>query len=178
MASVTYFILSLAWIFNWNSFELLTRRSRFEGVQILYSQCPQSSFSQELIHSEWHSKPSSAQQKGKNTNVTLIQYMLNSQEYSFNKHDYVFNKRIHIHQAVDVAQMVEWVVPTSEIRGSNPIIGILLTINYIEKTKIKKMQWMAHLKHISTYEVPASKKHKNQRTEKSSSRLRSAFMLS
>ena len=39
--------------------------------------------------------------------MTLIQYMLNSQEYSFNKHDYVFNKRIHIHQAVDVAQMVE-----------------------------------------------------------------------
>ena len=50
-----------------------------------------------------------------------------------------------------VAQLVERSLPTPEVRGSNPVIGKLLsdiylfTDNYIEKTKIKKKRpGMAH----------------------------------
>ena len=53
--------------------------------------------------------------------------------------------------AVVVTQLVKQSLPTSEVRGSNPVIGKLLciehlfTINCIEKTKIqKKMPGMAH----------------------------------
>ena len=53
--------------------------------------------------------------------------------------------------AVAVAQMVKRLLPTPELRGSNPVIGKLLyierlfTFNCIEKTKIKKKnQEMAH----------------------------------
>ena len=48
--------------------------------------------------------------------------------------------------AVVVTQLVKQSLPTSEVRGSNPVIGKLLyrafnclpTVNCIEKTKIKK----------------------------------------
>ena len=36
-----------------------------------------------------------------------------------------------------MAQLAEWSLPTLEIRGSNPVIVILITVNCIEKTKIK-----------------------------------------
>ena len=47
-----------------------------------------------------------------------------------------------------VAQLVDWLLPTPEIRGSDPVIGKLLyrtfnclsTVNSIEKTKIKKKE--------------------------------------
>ena len=47
-----------------------------------------------------------------------------------------------------VAQLVERLLPTSEIRGLNPDIGKILSTNCtIEKTKIKKKRpGMAHLK--------------------------------
>ena len=57
--------------------------------------------------------------------------------------------------AVVVAQLVERLLPTPEVRGSNPVIGKLLywifnylpTVNCIERTKIKKKRpGMAHLK--------------------------------
>ena len=42
-------------------------------------------------------------------------------------------------RAVVVAQLVERLLPTPEIRGSNPDIGIILSTNCtIEETKIKK----------------------------------------
>ena len=46
-----------------------------------------------------------------------------------------------------VAQFVEWVLLTPEIRGSNPVVGkFLFTLNCIEKTKIKKKRpGMDHL---------------------------------
>ena len=56
--------------------------------------------------------------------------------------------------AVVVAQLVERLPPTLEIRGSNPVIGKtfikhLFTVNCVEKTKIKKKRpGMAHLKKI------------------------------
>ena len=42
-----------------------------------------------------------------------------------------------------MAQLVEWLLLTFEVRGSNPVIGKfyiehLFTLNYIEKTKIKE----------------------------------------
>ena len=55
--------------------------------------------------------------------------------------------------AVVVAQLVEWSLPTPEVRSSKPVIGKLLyrifnclpTVNFIEKTKIKKKRpGMAH----------------------------------
>ena len=52
-----------------------------------------------------------------------------------------------------VAQLVERSLPTPEVRGSNPVIGKLLSdiclfaVNCVEKTKIKKKRpRMAHLK--------------------------------
>ena len=50
--------------------------------------------------------------------------------------------------AVVVAQMVEWSLPTPEIRGSNPDNGKILSTNCtIEKKKIKKKRLgMANLK--------------------------------
>ena len=36
-----------------------------------------------------------------------------------------------------VAHLVEWSLPTPEIRGSNTVIGNFFTVNCIEKTKIK-----------------------------------------
>ena len=56
--------------------------------------------------------------------------------------------------AVFVAQLVEQLLPTPEIRGSNTAIGkFLYIINCIEKTKIKKKRpGMAHLK-ISQNEI-------------------------
>ena len=47
-----------------------------------------------------------------------------------------------------MAQLVEWSLPTPEIRSLNPVIGKLLyrtfnclsTVNCIEKTKIKKKE--------------------------------------
>ena len=44
---------------------------------------------------------------------------------------------------VVVTQLVEWSIPTPEVRGSNPVISKtsiehLYTVNCIEKTKIKK----------------------------------------
>ena len=49
--------------------------------------------------------------------------------------------------AVVVAQLVEQSLPTTEIRGSNPDIGEILSTNCaIEKTKIKKKRLgMCHL---------------------------------
>ena len=49
--------------------------------------------------------------------------------------------------AVVVAKMVEWSLPTPEIRGSNPDNGKILSTNCtIEKKKIKKKRLrMAHL---------------------------------
>ena len=50
-----------------------------------------------------------------------------------------------------VAHLVEWLLTTPEVRGSNPVIGNFYIEHYffncIEKTKIKK-KWpgMAHLK--------------------------------
>ena len=44
--------------------------------------------------------------------------------------------------AVVVAQLVEWLLPTPDVSGSNPVIGKnlfgIFTVNCIEKTKIKK----------------------------------------
>ena len=56
--------------------------------------------------------------------------------------------RIFQQWAVVVAQLVEWSLPTSEIHGSNPDIGKILSTNRsIEKTKIKKKRpGMAFLK--------------------------------
>ena len=54
--------------------------------------------------------------------------------------------------AVVVAQLVEWLLPIQEIRGSNPVISKnyivhLFGVNCFEKKKIKKkMPGMAHLK--------------------------------
>ena len=55
--------------------------------------------------------------------------------------------------AVVVAQLAEWLLPTPEFHGLNPIIGnffkntYLLTVNCTGKTKIKKKRpGMAHLK--------------------------------
>ena len=54
---------------------------------------------------------------------------------------------------VILAQLVEQLVSTPEVRGSNQVIGKicfehLFTVNWIEKTKIKKKKpWIAHLKH-------------------------------
>ena len=52
-----------------------------------------------------------------------------------------------------MAQLVEWLLPTPEAHGSNPVIGkiyiehCLLSTVTIEKTKIKKKRpGMAHLK--------------------------------
>ena len=50
-----------------------------------------------------------------------------------------------------VAQLAKRLLPTPEVRGSNPVIGefysTLLTVNCIEKTKIKKKRpGMAHFK--------------------------------
>ena len=43
-----------------------------------------------------------------------------------------------------VAQLVEWSLPTTEVLGSNSIIGEIFihvfTINCIEKTKLKKKE--------------------------------------
>ena len=52
-------------------------------------------------------------------------------------------------EAVVVAQLVELLLPIPEVRGSNPVIGKIyiehLTVNCIEKTKIKKKRpGMAH----------------------------------
>ena len=53
-----------------------------------------------------------------------------------------------------VAQLVEWVLPIPEVRGSNPAIGKiyiehLFLVNCIEKIKIKKKRpGMAHLKKL------------------------------
>ena len=60
----------------------------------------------------------------------------------------VFNLTGIVTRAVVVAQLVEWLLPTPEIRGSNQVIGkILFTNRTIEKTKIKtKRLGMAHLK--------------------------------
>ena len=49
-------------------------------------------------------------------------------------------------RAVVVAQLVERLLPTLEICGSNPIIGKILSTKLstnciIEKTKIKKKEW-------------------------------------
>ena len=45
-----------------------------------------------------------------------------------------------------VAQLVEWLLPTPVIRGSNPDIGKFLSINCtIENKNIKKTPGMAHL---------------------------------
>ena len=54
--------------------------------------------------------------------------------------------------AVVVAQLVERLLPTPEICGSNPDIGKTLTSNCkLEKTKIKKKRpGMAHLKKTNT----------------------------
>ena len=54
-----------------------------------------------------------------------------------------------VHWVVVVAQLVKWSLPTPEVRGSNPVIGKNLyrpiTLNCIEKTKIKKKRpAMAH----------------------------------
>ena len=44
--------------------------------------------------------------------------------------------------AVIVAQLIERLLPTSKIHGSNPDIGEILSTNCtIEKTKIKKIGW-------------------------------------
>ena len=56
------------------------------------------------------------------------------------------NKEMRQLWAVVVAQLVERSLPTTEVRGLNPVIGKLLyqtlnclpTVNCIEKTKIKK----------------------------------------
>ena len=41
--------------------------------------------------------------------------------------------------AVVVAQLVEWLLPTLEVQGLNPVIGeLFVNVNCIEKTKIKK----------------------------------------
>ena len=57
-----------------------------------------------------------------------------------------------------MAQLVERLLPTPEVRGSNPVIGKLLywifnylpTVNCIERTKIKKKRpGMVHLKNMS-----------------------------
>ena len=50
-----------------------------------------------------------------------------------------------------VTQLVERLLPTPEVRGSNPVIGkklyCMFTVNCIEKTKIKKKRLrLAHLK--------------------------------
>ena len=43
--------------------------------------------------------------------------------------------------AVVVAQLVEQLLPTPNVRGSNPVISkIYITVNCIEKTKIKKKE--------------------------------------
>ena len=39
-----------------------------------------------------------------------------------------------------VAQLVEQLLPIQEIRGSFPVIGNIIFINCIEKTKIKKKE--------------------------------------
>ena len=56
-------------------------------------------------------------------------------------------------RAVVVAQLVEQLLPTPEVHGSNPVIVKLLyvehlcTVNCFEKTKIKKKRLvMAHFK--------------------------------
>ena len=54
-------------------------------------------------------------------------------------------------RAVVVAQLVEWLLPTPEVRGSNPVISkklySMFTVNCIEKTKIKKKRLgLANLK--------------------------------
>ena len=44
-------------------------------------------------------------------------------------------------RTVVVAQLVEWSLPTLEIRGLNPDIGKILSANFTkEKTKIKNMR--------------------------------------
>ena len=53
--------------------------------------------------------------------------------------------------AVVVAQLAVWSLPTPEVCGSNPVLGIehlpfLLTVICIEKTKKEKWPGMAHLK--------------------------------
>ena len=50
--------------------------------------------------------------------------------------------------AVVVAQLVERLLPTPEVRGSNPVIGKKLywtfNVNCFEKTKIKKKEAIGH----------------------------------
>ena len=41
--------------------------------------------------------------------------------------------------AVVVAHLTERSPPTQEIRGSNPVIGNLSSVNCVDKTKIKKL---------------------------------------
>ena len=54
--------------------------------------------------------------------------------------------------AVVVAQLVERLLPTSEVHGSNPVISKhLITDNCFEKTRIKKKRpRMVYLKSILT----------------------------
>ena len=58
----------------------------------------------------------------------------------------LFSKRRSYSRAVVVAQLVEWLLPIPEVRGSNPVIGKnlyieqLFTVNCIEKTKIKEKE--------------------------------------
>ena len=72
-----------------------------------------------------------------------------------------------------VAQLVELLLPTPEIRGSNPDIGKILSTNCtIEKTKIKKKKpGMAHLKKRFHYFT----KFDNLRLKNESQVLRQVF---
>ena len=56
------------------------------------------------------------------------------------------NIKKYIGRAVVVAQLVKRSLPTPEVHVSNPVIGkVLIIINCIEKTKIKKKRpRMAH----------------------------------
>ena len=53
-------------------------------------------------------------------------------------------------EAVVVAQLAEQLLPTSEVRGSNPVIGkilyltLVITVNCFQDKKTKKRPRMAH----------------------------------
>ena len=60
-----------------------------------------------------------------------------------------------------MAQLLERLLPTPEIRGSNPDIGKILSTNdTTEKTKIKQRPGMVHL---LTFKQTQPIKHRNRR---------------
>ena len=82
-------------------------------------------------------------------NFSCVLYFVSSIIYEKERKKERKKERRKLQAKEVVAQLVEWLLPTPDIRGLNPVIGKiyierLLDVNYREKTK--KRPVMAHLK--------------------------------